>query len=393
MTTTIHPTKKQLYDYVKGNNIFPNKSIAFHLRECQPCLDQILEIDPTFLSEGKKLEDFRRRMVTVGSHFSDSEINSYIDQSFDLKKRKSMQGHFSHCSICCGKLKEKDADYLLHLVRDNKAFNRLNENQKNELWTETKSTKKPLLGGFTIFRPVYALGLLLMGLMGFSIFGLIRFQSDTDVAFESNKQVMNQDNIPLPPQLFGQPVDRQPNKNLDPIGEPKLDPIGEPKNETNLSKTESTKFKVKSADLSKNRKSTAADQKPSSKEIIAQTRSLNGNCDKSLPLAISPDHEVITEIKPVLNWKPVKNAVDYRVYIADSNNNMIERGEVVKGTVYQIKTALELNKKYEWKVSARLADNSEVYSRTANFSIGTKAQKIKIIKKNEQNNQNRCLSK
>ena len=129
-----------------------------------------------------------------------------------------------------------------------------------------------------------------------------------------------------------------------------------------------------------------------SQDIIVKNRSLDKNCESNPNLAITPKDEVITDIQPNLSWKPYPNAVSYKIYLSDTENNLVEISDIAKGeiTSYKVTNKLESNKKYEWKVVATLKDGKEVYSETANFSVGEKAKKSIKIKRSSFVNATRC---
>ena len=97
--------------------------------------------------------------------------------------------------------------------------------------------------------------------------------------------------------------------------------------------------------------------------------------------------------QPTLTWKQVKKTVSYQIYLADTQNNLIEETKIEKSNnSYKVKNKLELNKKYEWKVVATLDDGKEVYGESALFSIGQKAGKLTSSNKKSKVNETRCIT-
>lgn len=111
------------------------------------------------------------------------------------------------------------------------------------------------------------------------------------------------------------------------------------------------------------------------KIIVSRSRSLS-DCPPGAPeIVLSPYFETVTEKQPVLRWKKVPEAIKYELFISDSGQVLIEKGEVENDTSYRLKTELDKDKSYKWKVIARLPGNKTLSSIPISFSVGSPARK------------------
>lgn len=116
------------------------------------------------------------------------------------------------------------------------------------------------------------------------------------------------------------------------------------------------------------------------KVVVSRSRSLNDCPPGSPEIVLSPYFETVTEKQPVLRWREVPGAVRYELYVSDSEQVLVEKGEVKDGTSYRLKKELEANNSYKWKVIARLSDNKRLSSDSINFSVGGAARKYSTKK-------------
>lgn len=128
------------------------------------------------------------------------------------------------------------------------------------------------------------------------------------------------------------------------------------------------------------------------KIVVSTSRSLNDCPPGSPEIVLSPYFETVTEKQPVLRWKAVPGAVQYELYVSDSEQMLVEKGEVKDDTSYRLKKELEANKSYKWKVIALLSDNKRLSSDSINFSIGASARKYSSKKIGQmKTNPTRCV--
>ena len=112
------------------------------------------------------------------------------------------------------------------------------------------------------------------------------------------------------------------------------------------------------------------------KVVVSTSRSLNDCPPGSPEIVLSPYFETVTEKQPVLRWKAVPGAVQYELYVSDSEQMLVEKGDAGSdATSYRLKTELEANKSYKWKVIARLSDSKRLSSDPISFSVGDAARK------------------
>jgi hypothetical protein len=111
------------------------------------------------------------------------------------------------------------------------------------------------------------------------------------------------------------------------------------------------------------------------KVVVSTSRSLNDCTPGSPEIVLSPYFETVTDRQPVLRWKAVPGAVQYELYVSDSEQMLVEKGEVKDDTSFRLKKELEANKSYKWKVIAILPDNKRLSSDSISFSVGGAARK------------------
>ena len=112
------------------------------------------------------------------------------------------------------------------------------------------------------------------------------------------------------------------------------------------------------------------------KVVVSSSRSLNDCLPGSPEIVVSPYFETIVDRQPVLQWKAVPGAVRYELYVSDSEQMLVEKGKAESdATSYRLKTELEANKSYKWKVIARLSDSKRLSSDPISFSVGDAARK------------------
>jgi hypothetical protein len=130
----------------------------------------------------------------------------------------------------------------------------------------------------------------------------------------------------------------------------------------------------------------------SNKVVVSTSRSLN-DCPQGSPeIVLSPYFETVTEKQPVLRWKAVPGAVQYELYVSDSEQMMVEKGEVKDDTSFRLKKELEANKSYKWKVIALLSENKRLSSDSISFSVGGAARKYSPKKIGQMKiNPTRCI--
>lgn len=116
-----HLTTETIEKYLKADYPYEEfLEISAHILDCRAvCQKRLNQIDPTFLELAESLENARIEETKYGKHFSGDEIEAYVTKDFGIEKRKQMNRHFTKCSICANKLKERDPDYLSSFIKDN----------------------------------------------------------------------------------------------------------------------------------------------------------------------------------------------------------------------------------------------------------------------------------
>jgi hypothetical protein len=128
------------------------------------------------------------------------------------------------------------------------------------------------------------------------------------------------------------------------------------------------------------------------KVVVSRSRSLNDCPPGSPEIVLSPYFETVTEKQPVLRWRGVPGAVRYELYVSDSEQMLVEKGEARDDTSFRLKKELEANKSYKWKVVARLVDNKRLSSDSISFSVGGAARKYSSKKIDQMKiNPTRCV--
>lgn len=88
-----------------------------------------------------------------------------------------------------------------------------------------------------------------------------------------------------------------------------------------------------------------------------------GNPDKGVPFGLeTPVGKVVKENRPLLRWKPSKDAATYSVAIVDDKFRVVEQSEKLTRTSWQPSKPLPRGANYSWQVTAISADGAETVS-------------------------------
>lgn len=375
-----HLTTETIENFIKGEYPYGKLlEISAHLLACpQVCQEKLNRIDPDFLAEAERLENARIEAMNRVPHFSAGEIEAYVAKEFNLEKRLEMNRHFTKCPLCSQHLKDRDPGYLSSFIKDNLRRNKESEmvvtGEKNRLF-------------FRILVPAAVFSLLII--VSLTVIFMFPGHRTTDQA--------QLEEISPAPGTAQTGSNSEENKNVEIIENSNKKTAELPSNinirpkaQTNGSQPPPPSRTVVSPPTQKRTNQTKSNQ---SQDIIIKNRSLENNCESNPNLAIAPKDEIIIDTQPTLSWKPLPNALHYKIYLADTANNLVEESELVKAetTSYKLTKQLEVNKKYEWKVVATLKDGKEVYSESAYFSVGEKAKKLLLPKERSNINDIRCL--
>lgn len=375
-----HLSEEKINKYLNGKFVYQELlQISAHLINCRNnCLKRLKEIDPNFLEIADRLEAEREKMIKEGIHIPDDEIRLYVNKSYSLEKRLQMNAHFTRCPVCAEKLKELNPDYLVDFIDDKLARNKLKET------VEVISEKSDFSFGFNFLVPASLLILLLLSIISLWIFSGSREMNQAKIetgmsenTFENREVTSKNTNN-----------ERNLNQNLSNLQTTSSNQ-GAPIKTPLKTQVKPSPAKIVPQENSTNRNPNIPNLRRN--PLIVTNRSLDNNCESSPALAISPNNLVITDHQPILIWKKIEKAESYQIYLADTKNNLIEESKVGNtSNTYKIKTNLELNKNYEWKVVVTISNGKEIYGETATFSVG---KKEKILSKTKpKGNETRCVT-
>jgi hypothetical protein len=341
-----------------ANGKYPAKKtfeISKHLSECAECRTNLQNIAPTFFIT-PFAEIAEMMAVKNEKHFSEDEINSFIKAELPIAYRLKMSEHLRKCIDCKSKLYKKDPAILKQTI-------------SSILGKEEKVENKSFFNKLSLPITIGATAISLIGLLFFIIFTA---NKTNDSAFQT--KVSDQENI-QPPTVNKSETDSNIFVGVENLNSQKVRNTNQPspKNK-NIAKKQIVVTKEKdNSETDKNKSISNAKN-----VIISNSRSSNNSsdCEKNnLISAITPYFETITERQPTFRWKSVPNVVKYHLYISDNDQILIEEFETEKETSYKLKSLLELDKTYKWKILATLADGKTVNSESITFSAGKTAQK------------------
>lgn len=376
-----HLTTEKIKHFAAGKYPYEELlNISAHISNCQElCLQKLNEIAPDFLKEADALETVRERFIQSHDHFSKETISDYVGKKIKLDQRLAMNTYFTKCAVCAENLKKANPDYISDFIKDSLAGNRTQEQIAD---TETAGWS------FNLLIPAGALIILLALMLGTVWFSLSHTNID-EAKLEPADQaisIANLENV--------HPNNGSDNDNV-------RDRVTSQSNNISGSSSRAEKPKISrenaknSDDIKQNQAKPVnnSGNKLSGNKLTVTSRSLDKNCETLPDLAITPRNEVITDSQPVLKWKPMPDAVGYHVYLTDTKSNLIEESAIENMTEnsYKLKNKLELNKKYEWKLIAKMKDGKEIFGETTQFSVGEKAAKLPEAKPKTKINDVRCL--
>ena len=373
-----HLSRETIEKFVRGEFPYPQLlEISAHLlgcsNQCQPILDRI---DPNFMAKAENLETARINFAEQETHFSENEIEGYVSKSFGIEKRRQMNRHLTKCSICSQNLKNQDPDFLTNFIKDN-----LKQGKEPQFVVKGEETNQY----FRFLVPITAFLLILVSTLAI-IFLFPKTKNDDQVKLEDFPGSTTSANVEANLEINKRPniIDNE-NKQTTELPSNIQTP--------NIKNDAKSKQSAKTSPVQSISRQTTPNNPAKRQDIIVKNRSLKQNCETNPVLAITPKDEIITDVQPNLSWKPLAKAVGYKIYLSDSENNLIEESSFPneQKNSYKLNNKLQLNKKYEWKVVVILQDGKEIYSEPAYFSVGEKAKKLSKRKDKTKVNEVRCL--
>jgi hypothetical protein len=352
----------KLKQFVDGN--YPAKmtfEISNHLARCAECREKLQKIAPTFFIT-PFTEIAEMTAVKNEKHFSDNEIDAFLKAELPIGYRLKMSEHLRKCVDCKSKLYKKDPVILRQTIA-------------SILSKEEKFEKKSFFAKFSLPASIGATAVLLIGLL---FFILMTNDKSNNPTFEAKINDVNIQTPVVNNSTSVNVVNTAINNSINSNQKAGSNQAGE----KNTNKTiEPTKAKISEK---------PAQTKPVSKSnniVIANSRSTdtNSNCP--------PESKItITDRQPTIRWKAIPNVKNYHLYISDNSQILIEESETESKTSYKLKSPLELNKPYKWKVIATTNDEKTFQSESINFSVGKIAKKLRAPKTGSKGiNSTRCL--
>lgn len=379
-----HFSNNEIENFINGK--YPLKEvfkISQHIIQCLSCQDLVNKFSPMFFQEPAAL-NAESKSFENEKHYTFEEIIGFLRAELPLKQRLQMSDHIRECTICKTKLYEADPNYLKQTI-------------KNYLDREDDLTNRTVFSGLFTLGPILAFALVIAFLIGFLFINRSENSQNEFQAKINEKEIQETS--------FSGVVDNSANISVDNSGnqKPKISAIKSGNSTYSLTSNKSgnlSKNKVNNSEKPLAGKFKSRQKDEQNRKIlsegnvtVSESRSLSNPCSvNNLKIALSPYFERITETQPSFHWKAVSNAVKYQIYISDQSKVLIDQFQTTKDTTYTSKVPYN-EKNYKWQVIVTLSNGKSLNSGLIDFSIGKDAKKfaLKGRKKEKENDPNRCL--
>lgn len=355
-----------------------------HIANCPKCSEQLGEVEKLRSVFDAIQFDLAAITEQTVEHPDDEQLSDFINKKLNKVDAEIVASHMAWCSICPVEIEEMEA------------FGQRPE-AENRLGLKEKTTKN----GWTLLAGWFPLAWQTMQRSSFArvaqaVAALILITSTTYVflnlrssdSSEKQSTKLTQNSTPSPqsaPFVSPSPtpsplLSTSPGKGVSHAPPNTL--LGDVAQWRGVLPAE---YQLLSTAIRNGAMETANDLRPSNGGVLM------GGSRKHFFALLSPVEQVIRENQPTLKWKPLEDAVEYRVKVVDSTLGISLPNQVVKGTECKLDLPLEPGHIYVWQIVAQTTEGEGHYGHRLN-STRTYAEfkvlatdELKLVQEAEKN--------